>query len=422
MIQRVSVGQIVDAAPARVVVTRDAQGAVTEAAFDLTGLPRVDAALTGRPVAEVPNLVERLCSICPAAHHLAGTRALESLAGLEDLPPTAQAVRRLLHFGAVIAIDAVSFLSVDQAGALALKRFAKTAMAAAGSPGHFPATAIPGGVTAPADPDLVDQVAGLVDQTLRAATRLAETALAVAATPDPFTGADLALVDPLGQLDLFGQRLRAVAADGAVVLATARPGDWDDLVAEAAPGSSAPRPYLVSLGPGTGAYRVGPVAQLRVAALPTPRAASLQQAWRHHGGAAAARAIVAVHAVETIADLVGHPELVAGPTAQPWSGQWPAGIGVGWVDGARGLLVHRYAVGADGQVRRATILTPTAQNELWLGELLRTAVSDAPAGAARAGVEQAIHEADPCLPCSAAPAGTMDLVVETTTLSGTIGG
>ena len=97
MIQHINVRQIIDAAPARVLLTRDDTGSVTSAAFDLSGLPRVDSLLVGRPVVEVPALVERLCGICPAAHHLAGTRALESLAGLSEIPPTAQAVRRLLH-------------------------------------------------------------------------------------------------------------------------------------------------------------------------------------------------------------------------------------------------------------------------------------------------------------------------------------
>ena len=413
MIQRVLVDQVVEAAPARVVVTRDADGTVTDAAFDLSGLPRVDALLVGRPVVEVPALVERLCSICPAAHHLAGMRALEGLAGLGELPATAEAVRRLLHFGAVIAIDAAGLIATAPAEARLLRRFAKAVMAAAGSPGYFPTTAVPGGVVAPVVPAERDQVAALVAEALAVAQRLAEQALTVPVAHDRFVGADLALVDQAGQLDLFGRWLRAVAADGQPVVVAAEPGQWDELVAEAVPGSSAPRPYLVGLGPAAGSYRVGPVAQLRVGRVPTPLAAELQQAWRARGGAAAARAIIVVHAIETIAELLGRPELVAGPVAADWPEPLPAGVGLGWVDGARGLLIHRYATDFAGRVATATILTPTAQNEPWLGGLLRAAV-EVPAGDdQRDQVEQAIHEADPCLPCSTAAAGTMDLVVET---------
>ena len=451
MTERVIVDQIVAAAPARVVMTRDAAGQVTEAGFDLTGLPRVDALLAGRPVVEVPGLVERLCGICPTAHHLAGTRALEALAGMTELPATAEAVRRLLHHAGIIAIHVVGLVATARDDALALRRFAKAVMAAAGSPGHFPATAVPGGVVAPVGPAQRDTCRAMVPDALAAARRIADRALAAPVPPDHFAGADLALVDDRGNLDLYGQTLRAVAADGAPVIAAASADQWDDLVAEADPGSSAPRPYLKALGPGAGAYRVGPVAQLRVGRVGTPSAAGLQERWwggadpfdrhaRHDdvqrrvdvrtGGAAAARTIIIVHAVEAIADLLDSPALVAGPTLvdlvsgqvlppgsppSPWPAELPPGVGVGWVDGARGLLAHRYATGADGRVATATILTPTAQNEPWLGELLRTAAGGSASEAAvRAGLEDAIREADPCLPCSAAPAGTMDLVVDIT--------
>ena len=430
MTERIIVDQIIAAAPAHVVMTRDSSGQVTEAGFDLTGLPRVDALLTGRPVVEVPGLVERLCGICPSVHHLAGIRALEALVGIDQLPQTAEAVRRLLHCAGIITIHVVGLFATARDEALTLRRFAKAVMTAAGSPGHFPATAVPGGVVAPVDQAQRDMCRELVADALAAARRVAAQSLAVPVPPDPFTGADLALVShpPVSptQLDLFGRALRAVAADGTEVIAAAMPSQWDDLVAEAAPGSSTPRPYLLALGPGVGAYRVGPVAQLRVGRVSTPIAADLQDRWG--GGAAAARAIIIVHAVEVIADLLDDPALVAGPTLvdlatgqitppgsppSPWP-ELPPRVGVGWVDGARGLLAHRYVTTADGRVVAATILTPTAQNEPWLGELLRTAAEGSTSEeTVRSSVEDAIREADPCLPCSAAPAGTMDLVIDT---------
>ncbi|MCL2470222.1 MAG: nickel-dependent hydrogenase large subunit [Propionibacteriaceae bacterium] len=423
MIQHVDLSQVVDAAPARVVVTRDTSGEVTNVGFDLSGLPRVDAMLVGRPVVEVPALVEHLCGICPAAHHLAGVRALESLAGSAVVPPTAVAVRRLLHYASVIAIHATSLIVTHQDEALALRRFAKAVMTAAGSPGHFPSTAVPGGVVAPVDASQRDLCVALAADTLLVAQRLAERELSAVALPDLFNGADVALVDDDGYVDLFGEFLRATASDGSLVIAGARADQWDELVAEAVPGSSAPRPYLKPLGSGSGAYRVGPVAQLRVGVMPTPVAASFQQMWRQSGGgAASARAVVTVHAVEAIAWLLGTPGLDEGPVRTDWSSDLPAAVGVGWVDGARGLLVHRYSTTENSRVAAATILTPTAQNEPWLGELLRAAVGDTTGDEARAGLEEAIHEADPCLPCSSAPAGAMDLVVDTVSASTAVKG
>ena len=130
------------------------------------------------------------------------------------------------------------------------------------------------------------------------------------------------------------------------------------------------------------------------------------------GHAGAARAVVTVHATETIGRLLGGDELVGGPVCAPAGRPVGAGVGVGWVDGPRGLLVHRYATAADGRLTGATLLTPTAQNEVWLAELLRQAAETTP-DALEPGLEAAIREADPCLPCSSAPPGAMGVRVET---------
>lgn len=399
--------EIVDAFEARVVLQRDGEGRVRSARFDLSGMPRMDALLVGRPVAGLPTLIERLCGICPAAHHLAGVRALECLAGTGPLTGTARAVRSLLHHGAAIGAHAPRLGTVDpEAGAL-LARFARQVAAAAGSPGHFPVTAVPGGVAAAVDPAARDALAAAVPGALAAASAVTERMLTEDRPgPDRFTGADLALVDSEGRPDLLGDRLRAVAADGTVLVAGAAPTDWDRVVAEADPGAIAPRPYLVDLGPERGGYRVGPVAQLRIGPLGTPVAAGFQDRWQ--AGAGAARAVITVHAVERIAALLDLDRLTTGPLRIPAPDPEPAaGVGVGWVDSPRGLLVHRYAADADGIVTATSILTPTAQNEPWLADLLRHAAD------AETDLEDAVREADPCLPCTDAPPGSMGLRVET---------
>lgn len=439
--------EIVDAFEARVVVEEDNQGRVRGARFDLTGLPRMDALLVGRPVAGVPALVERLCGICPAAHHLAGVRALESLAGTGPLTPTAHAVRALLHHGAAVGAHAPRLGVLDPADGALLATFARQTAVTAGSPGHFPVTAVPGGVAAAVDPAARDALAALVPDALTAAARLAERMLAdhESATADAagvadgphryrFAGADVALADATGRPDLLGEHLRVVAADGTVLVAGAPAGRWDQVVAESEPGAVAPRPYLLDLGPERGAYRVGPVAQLRVGTLSTPVAAGLQARWlAGAAGAGPARAVLTVHSVEQVAALLSLDCLTTGSltAADPGPSAAPgrAGVGVGWVDSPRGLLVHRYAADADGTVTATSILTPTAQNEPWLADLLRHAVTVAaaeaptadgqpgptgfPADATTLGLEDAIREADPCLPCSSAPPGAMGLRVDT---------
>jgi NAD-reducing hydrogenase large subunit len=410
---------------ARVVVERDQNGRTESASLDLAALPRVDALLIGQPVAEVPSLVERVCGICPAAHHLAGIRALEALAGLTTLPPTAEAVRRLLHHGSAVSTHASRFVSSHREASLLLRAFGVSAMAAAGSPRHFPTTAVVGGVVGPVSASARDELGALLGAAIAAAMGLASALVVDDEQGCAFTGADVALVDCSGRPDLLGERLRAVTADGEVVHAAAPADGWAALITEAQPGSPAPRPYLVSLGPVLGEYRVGPVAQLRIGELTTVGARELQGRWLAAGGSArAARAIMMLHSVEAIGELVASSALVAGPCTTATAGL-PRAEGVGWVDGPRGLLVHRYVSAADGVASGVTILTPTAQNEPWLAGLLRAVIDASPAdGPDRLALEGAIRETDPCLPCSSALPGTMGLQVDTVmipTMAGTEG-
>jgi NAD-reducing hydrogenase large subunit len=416
MTQRWVLDEIVDPFGAKVVVETDAAGQVRAARFDLAGLPRVDALLAGQEVAAVPNLVEKLCGICPAAHHLAGVGALEALAGVSEVSPAAAAVRRLLHHGSALETHAPRLIAHDRETALAMRRFGKAAMAAAGSPGHFPVTAVPGGVRALVSAEAAEKLAADAPALRETLVGLAREQLASGASLPAFDGADVALVDRFGSPDLVGDRLRAVTADGGTLISGAAAAGWDSLIAELFPGAAAPRPYLMALGPDNGRYRVGPVAQLRVGELTTPIAAELQATWLAGGGdAAGARAIMTVHAVEAIIALLETGEFGSGEVAVPVAGFASDAVGVGWVDGPRGLLVHRYQTGADGRLASAQILTPTAQNEPWLADLLLAAASGSTSAL---DLEDAVREADPCLPCSSAPVGGMGLQVDTVAAEG----
>lgn len=424
MTQRVVLDEIVNPFGARVLVERGRDRGIVAARFDLAGMPRVEHLLIGRPVEEIPGLVERLCGVCPAAHHLAGVRALEALDGPVKLPAAAELARRMLHHASALATNAGRSITTDREHGVAMRRLASATSAAVGSPGHFPVTAVPGGIAAPVRATALQPIREQLPMVLDAAIRIAEREMA--AVPPAargalaFDGADVALADCEGRPDVFGACLRAVSADGTVLVGSAPPEAWESLVAEQNPGDPAPRPRLLVDGAGDGSYRVGPVAQLRVGRLTTPRAAELQQRWGQTGAtAAAARAVMAVHSIEAIGALVDRPELLGTELAEP-RGTVAAGtevadsVGVGWVDGPRGLLVHRYQVGEDGRLTAAQILTPTAQNEPWLAVLLTAAARgmDGRGEPEVLAMENAIRDVDPCLPCSMAPAGAMGLVID----------
>lgn len=414
---KINLDEIIDPMEGRIVVTHDSSGR-PHARFDLQGLPRVDAMLEGQTALEALTMTEHLCGICPVAHHLAGTRALDALSGLPPIAPAAQLTRRLLHYGSIVEAHSLRFLMQDRDAGVTLKQVSKKMLVAAGSPGHFPATAVPGGVSVwPTTPALCDLSANL-DAARDTAERLCDSALAphpeLAGTGD-FAGADVALIDDNGAPDVFGTKVRVMR--GASTIDEFDFSLWNERVTEEIPGSPAPRPYLRADGPENGRYRVGPIAQLSIGTLPTPRAAAAQERWLAGArGAAGARAIITLHVLERtealteqLTQLVESRDL--GELVNPATVQFTPGSGTGLVDGPRGILAHTFTIGADGAIQAARILTPTAQNEPWLAQLLTQA--SALDQAQQAGAwEQSIREADPCLPISSAPAGQMGLKVE----------
>lgn len=414
---KINLDEIIDPMEGRIVVTHDSSGR-PHARFDLQGLPRVDAMLEGKTALEALTMTEHLCGICPVAHHLAGTRALDALSGLPPIVPAAQLTRRLLHYGSIVEAHSLRFLMQDRDAGVTLKRVSKKMLVAAGSPGHFPATAVPGGVsvwpTAPALCDLSANLAAARDT----AEHLCDSALAPHLEPvgtGDFDGADVALIDENGAPDVFGTKVRVVRDTSTIDEFDFS--QWNERVTEEIPGSPAPRPYLRADGPENGRYRVGPVAQLSIGTLPTSRAAAAQERWLAGArDAAGARAIMTLHVLERTETLTEQlTELVEGSNmgelVDPATVQFTPGSGTGLVDGPRGILAHTYTIGADGTIQAARILTPTAQNEPWLAQLLTQASALDQAQQAEAW-EQSIREADPCLPISSAPAGQMGLKVE----------
>ena len=414
---KINLDEIIDPMEGRVVVTRDSAGQ-QQARFDLQGLPRVDGMLVGKSALEALKMTEHLCGICPVAHHLAGNRALDVLSRSAPLSPAAELTRRLLHYGSLVETHSLRFLLQERDSGVVLKKISKKMLVAAGSPGHFPTTAVPGGVSSWPEVENLKMLEEELPAVLQVAQKLCE--LGFDAQPHAsgfgeFTGAEGALIDEDGNPDVFGTRVR-VARQGKTVneFEFSR---WNQQVAEENSGAAAPHPYLRGGNPRDGRYRVGPVAQLSVGTLPSELAAAAQARWLASSrNAANARAIITLHVLEKTVAVVEQllALLEAGrlePCPQEEQIGFQPGTATGLVDGPRGILAHTYATDAQGVISAATILTPTAQNEPWLADLLTQAISLQDEGRADA-LEQSIREADPCLPISSAPAGQMGLKVD----------
>ncbi|MEW6261974.1 MAG: Ni/Fe hydrogenase subunit alpha [Thermodesulfobacteriota bacterium] len=72
----------------------DDQGEVADAFWQVTELRGFERFCLGRPAEEMTRIVANICGVCPSAHHMAATKALDQLYGVEPTP-TARLIRQL---------------------------------------------------------------------------------------------------------------------------------------------------------------------------------------------------------------------------------------------------------------------------------------------------------------------------------------
>ncbi|MDY6049722.1 MAG: nickel-dependent hydrogenase large subunit [Corynebacterium sp.] len=348
--------------------------------FDLSTFPRVEGLLVGKPVAMMPDATKMLCGICPVSHYLASMQALEKLHGVAEIPATAQLIRRVTHHASTV--DTLAIRLPREVAVLA-KQAARAVNAVVGVHGHFPQHLVVGGVAAAADRSRADEA-------LAQLTTLQEAlaGLPVEATPkDRWTGLSVMLIDATGRLDPLGGTV-AVVDENKQIVERFPANEWTAHVVESRPGSVAPRPQVLSRP-----YRVGPWARGLLGAAEWTIAQQV--------GVAA----------EELSSLLAGDRLYGKSLTVTVSSDVVAEVGTGVVDTPRGILVHQYRVDPPtGQVTGALIFTPTAQNELWLAQLL-TVASGGDAEALSRAVEVAVRMADPCVSAVNAPAGMMDVHV-----------
>ncbi len=74
----------------------DDQGDVANAYLQIPELRGFEQFCLGRPAEDMPNLTARICGVCPEAHHMAATKALDALFHV-DPPPVAKKLRELFY-------------------------------------------------------------------------------------------------------------------------------------------------------------------------------------------------------------------------------------------------------------------------------------------------------------------------------------
>lgn len=183
-------------------------------------------------------------------------------------------------------------------------------------------------------------------------------------------------------------------------------------------------PFISSLGPDNGWYRVGPLARINNCDfIPTPLAEIERQQFMALGRGQPIQATLAYHwarmiellySAEAIKELLHDPDLLGGELAV--RGEM-AQEGIGVVEAPRGTLFHHYRINEDGLVEKANLIVSTTNNNQAMNESIRQVAEHYLDGKELTEpllnqIEVAVRAYDPCLSCATHALGKMPLVVE----------
>jgi len=89
----------------------DPEGEVAETYFQIPELRGFEQFCVGRPVEEMPILTNRICGVCPEAHHMAAAKAADAVYHV-DPPPAAKKLRELLYSAFYVTDHATHFYAL----------------------------------------------------------------------------------------------------------------------------------------------------------------------------------------------------------------------------------------------------------------------------------------------------------------------
>ena len=414
--------------------------------------------IQGRPFWEAPVMVQRLCGICPVSHHLAASKAMDMIVGA-TLTPTAEKVRRLMHYGQILQSHALHFFhlcspdllfgfdsdvakrnivgiaaafpEIAKQGVLMRKYGQEVIRVTAGKRIHGTGS-IPGGVNKNVSIEERDYLLKDIDQMVEwsldavgIARNLFEQNLDLYNDFGTFRAHTLNLVRADGAMDLYHGGLRARDMDGNTLFDHYDYSHyWDVIFEDVKPWSYMKFPFLRSLGPETGWYRVGPLTRVtQCDFIPTPLANQARMAFlAFNGGSAAkatlgthwARMIEMLHAAELIRELLHDADLQGAELVNIGERQER---GVGVIEAPRGTLIHHYKVDEHDQIVRCNLIVSTTHNNQAMNEAIRQVARQYLDGRKLTEgllnhIEVAIRAFDPCLSCATHALGKMPLEVE----------
>jgi sulfhydrogenase subunit alpha len=349
---------------------------VIEVRLDIYEPPRFfEGFLIGRTFQEVPDITARICGICPVAYQMSSVAAMEKALDVE-VSPQVYALRRLMYCGEYIeshalhiyllqapdllgqpsALDLAAIAPEVVKNALRMKKIGNEVLKAIGGRSVHPVNACVGGFHRWPDAAALKALLPELAWGLEAAKETVRWSLTL---PYPNLEVNYEFV-AIHHPDEYGVMNGEVWSSKGNKTSVS---DFEMRYFEEHVKRSNALHGHTSLG---GTYLVGPLARLNLnyaqlfpEAQKALKEAKLTLPLKNPYKALIARAIELVHFYEEAVTLIeaytpsglAHAEL-----------KLKAGEGCGMSEAPRGLLYHRYKIDAQGIVKFAKIVPPTAQN------------------------------------------------------------
>jgi F420-non-reducing hydrogenase large subunit len=434
-------------------------GEVENAYLQVPELRGFERFCVGRQAEDMPNITDRICGVCPEAHHMASTKALDALFHV-DPPPTAKKLREMFysiffatdhttHFYALGGPDFVMGPDAPVAERNILGIIKKVGMDIAGKvlkmrhDGHHlikmiggrpvhPNWGLPGGVSRGITEEQREEIEKLGHDAIEFAKFslqlfndivLGNSDYVDLIKNDAFIHRtyNMGTVDENNHVNFYDGMIRVVGPDGKEH-AKYHPKDYRDYVAEhVEPWSYLKFPYLKKIGwkgfvdgEDSGVYKATPLSRLNAAdGMATPLAQEeYERMYDTLGGKPVdhtlathwARLIELLYATERWVELAQDPD-ITGDTFRVLPTETPD-EGVGEVEAPRGTLTHHYWSDERGILTKVNLIVGTTNNNA----PINMSVKKAAQGLIKKGavikegllntIEMAYRAYDPCMACA----------------------
>ena len=435
----------------------DEEGEVKNAYLQIPELRGFEKFCEGRRAEDLPIITTRICGVCPVAHHMASTKALDDAFNVEPTE-TAKMLRELMYCGYFIYDHTLHFyflggpdfivgpeappaerniLGVIKKAGLEVgkevikhRAYGQKITAILGGKATHPVSGLPGGIakflTEEERREIEDMVKSCVefakfslelfDKVVLKNKEYVEMIKSDAYTLKTYY---MGLVDEKNRVNLYDGDVRVVDPEGREFVKF-KPREYLDVIEEhVEPWTYVKLPYLkkvgwkgLTAGPESGVYRVGPLGRLNAAeGMATPLAQEeYERMYETLGGKPVhstlayhwARLIEILYASERALELITDDRItskdIRNKPGEP-------GEGVGIVEAARGTLIHHYILDEKALAKKVNLIVATTHN----APAICMSIRDAAKGLIHKGevsegilnkIEMAFRAYDPCFACA----------------------